>query len=240
MKNKTVENMELILLEIKREAMNPCGDSKAVKTLIHSYRTFLNEFYRMTKEELTSEILDDINYQSSQLSLVVDYIESVVLPKLLTSRDYIGVNNYATALEKMKGIVQETRGNDTTKKHKNHFKSDTIIEELLNLSIKSGTLITFVDETLRGTGKTTALIKKAHETKAVLIVNNSSHIRYANDLANEMGLSITVASLRETHLAQYRSQLKENGFLVDELIDDKVLTCLKEYRLVGGFKRIVI
>lgn len=237
MTNQTVKNMELVLLEIRKEVFNNYGDSRAVKTLTHSYQTLLDTIRGSKDMELLVLHLIDLNY-------ILEYIEDSIVPKLLLNKEYVSMNNYTVCIEKLKKII---RSIDIVKfnadiKLNNKGKVNPIIEELLNLSIKSGTLVLLKDEVHRGMGKTTALVKKAHELNCVLICAINSQADYARKIRNDLGLKVDIITPKDVVLRQHALTLSEKGYLIDEMISKEDLARLNinGCKLLGGFMRIVL
>ena len=231
----TIKNMELVLLEIRKNVMTKSSDTRVPKTLIHSYLTLLRDFDRMDKVQKQS-LYGSLGVQADQLHIIKRYIKDDKMQELFNANDYVGINNYATVLDKI-GQALDAIGEP----ERSLYTPSKLIEHLLNHSIQTGTLATFFDEAHRGMGKTTALIKKAHELDSVLVTGLSTQARVAQDIAENMGLNVNIASAKEAAtLAQYQQKMKENGYLVDELVSNEQLRSLRGYKLLGGFTRIVI
>lgn len=106
------------------------------------------------------------------------------------------------------------------------------VKDLIELSLKTKTLITLVKNQHRGFGKTTEIAKKAHELGAVLIVPYKSmekdlkmkgyYVRYFNSPHSCRGVRL------------------EGGFLVDEGVDSDVIRELVRQgnEFLGGFARL--
>jgi hypothetical protein len=234
----TIKNMELILDKALLE-LSTNGNIQAVKTLMNTYRTLLAP---LSYQTVSGKYLDTFRSQKILLTELKSSIDEKISSKI-NHQDYKSADNLAIASDRVAKSLGELATLKFKASHTIEIKQhivDDVINELLELSVKSGTLITLHDEMHRGMGKTTALIKKAHELDAVLIVGLPTQMRYVSDLAKEMGLSVSVATTREASLTQYRNKMNENGYLVDELLDKEVLTKLKNFKLLGGFQRIVI
>jgi len=231
----TIKNMELVLLEIRKNVMTRGSDTRVPKTLIHSYLTLLRDFDRMDKVRKRLQY-GSLGVQAEQLNIIKHYIKDDKMQELFNTHDYVGINNYATVLDKI-GQALDAIGEP----ERSLYTPSKLIEHLLNHSIQTGTLVTFFDEAHRGMGKTTALIKKVHELDAVLVTGLSTQARVAQDIAENMGLNVNIASAKEAAtLAQHQKKMKENGYLVDELVSNEQLRSLRGYKLLGGFTRIVI
>ncbi len=235
MDNQTIKNMELILLEIRKNVMTKGSDTRASKTLIHSYLTLLKSFERMKGTEITQEIQSKLGVQADQLHIIRNYIKEDKMQELFNLSDYVGINNYATVLDKIEQALQSIG-----KPKRSLYTPLTLIEELLEKSIQTGTLVTFFDKTHRGMGKTTALVKKAHELDAILLVGSDIHAKCARDIRDNMELHTSVATLRDMVLHQNKVKIKEKGYLIDETFQIDHLNKLKGYKILGGFTRIII
>lgn len=106
------------------------------------------------------------------------------------------------------------------------------VKELLETSILTKTLITLVNNQYRGFGKTRALIEKAEELNATLIVPRILK-QYYIDYLPESQIKCYVSP------EQVRGLILPNGFLVDEGVDPKVIKELSRYnKFLGGFNRL--
>lgn len=105
------------------------------------------------------------------------------------------------------------------------------VKELVELSLRTKTLITLVKNQHRGFGKTTELVKKAVELDAILLVGYSS---LARDL-HEAGYP--VMHLQKANFARGRRLGK---FLVDEGVSPEVIKELVDNgnEFLGGFNRL--
>lgn len=232
----TMMNMTLILEEMEKGLKN--GNTSSVKTLANTYQTL----FKKAQHEIYSDVkgsgkwIIDFSAHRNYLVRLIELSDKELTSSIVGGR-HKDSNDIATILDKLNRSIRDI-GYFSPKRTivtKKEFSVSQLTQDLLDLSIKTGTLVTFYDETHRGTGKTTALIKKAYELDAVLITSLKTQAKYTEMMAQEMGLSITVISIYDV-----RGRRMENGYLVDEMVDLKELNNLKEYKLLGGFNRVVI
>ncbi|MGG0667870.1 hypothetical protein ABE073_04990 [Lederbergia citrisecunda] len=237
--NQTIKNMELILNEIEKGIKE--GHVSSVKTLSDAYNNLLNEIKRViytNVKGMTAEIISIFDHKKIIENLLnkanEELTSAIVLGHHKDSHSYTIIlerfNRSLRGIEEFKDVVSSF-------KNKKEFKVDKTIQDLLDLSIKTGTLVTFYGEVHRGKGKTTALIKKAHELGAVLLMELDAQAKYAKELADEMGIHVYAVSKRDFGLPQYRRIMKETGYLVDEVADTSTIN-QKDFKLLGGFQKI--
>lgn len=241
MENTTLKNMNIVL----NEAKNNLSEMKIleVKTLMNTYLTLLKKFRDadIVFNRIDDETSRQLRKQASSLELLKECVETDIT-HTLTDGKFKDADNLSVTLERIvkairdvsylfpKGVIVSNR----------EFPVNQTIQDLLNLSVKSGTLVTFFDESHRGHGKTTALIKKAHELDVVLVTAIGTQAKYVTEMAIEMGLRITVTSVADARLPQHDGKMRAKGYLVDELVSKEEFIKLKDYKLLGGFSRIVI
>lgn len=112
------------------------------------------------------------------------------------------------------------------------------IEDLLDLSIKTGTLITLAQDQLRAIGKTSMIIERANELGATVVFSNKHMYDYVRGWNPEVRHSSNIAYVPSTEYAKGIRFVK--GFMVDEGVDDRIIKELIENgnKLLGGFKRL--
>lgn len=241
MKN-TIKNMELLLEEMKRGFVE--GEIQSVKTLADTYLTLFksvcNKYY---DNPSTKRHLHTLHFHKKVLETIakrgdMELANSIVDGQHRDARDIAIILERANKAIRDIGYLFPTTKVDIEKE----FPVEQCIQDLLNTSIEAGTLVAFHDESHRGMGKTTALIKKTHDLGCVLIAGNDLHARVAREAANEMGLhGLAIASFRDINsLSKYHAILEEKGFLIDEMVSNEVLSKMKNYKLLGGFSRIVV
>lgn len=106
------------------------------------------------------------------------------------------------------------------------------VEDLIELSIKTKTLITLVENQYRGFGKSTVLAKKAKELGATLVIPR--HMKpYYSDFIPYANVKYYVSP------QQARGIRLDGGFLVDEGVDSEVIKELsRNNEFLGGFHRL--
>lgn len=248
MTNQTIENMELIVVKIVEVSdANNNGikfeSTQEIKTLINTYGTLLSDIRRLDKdeyEELNAE--KELYEQGEKLKLVTNAIDETVIPTELNNGSLKSVDNLAIASSKIKSILRDIKW--MTNKHQaelksKEFKVGNVTNELLEHSISTGILVHQIGEQLRGTGKTTSIIKKAHELDCVILTMGKVSMNYSIALAKEMCVDVAIVPVTEWKmlgLSQYKNKV-ENGLLIDDVRDLEVLHTLKEkgYKILGGF-----
>lgn len=238
--NQTIKNMELMLQEIDKGIKN--RNIHSIKTLSESYNNLLKEIRRIIfsdVKKMQDEVTNIYRHKNSFERFISKINSELALA--ITDSKHKDSYHYTIILERFNKSLRdisefkEVALLDNTKKE---YEVNPVIQELLELSIKSGTLVTFHNEAHRGMGKTTALIKKAHELDVVLVVGMQVYAKNIQEQAEEMGLKVEVVSGRETSLPQYRKKMIDKGFLVDEMLNKEQLKSLKGYKLLGGFTNL--
>lgn len=116
-------------------------------------------------------------------------------------------------------------------KNKENYKK---VSELLEMSIKTKTLITLVSNNYRGLGKSQALIEKALELDSYLVVPWGSPILldYHYALGEKRVVTFSCAN-------GAKGVSLEKGFLVDEGVGNDIVAVLSERsEFLGGFSRV--
>lgn len=235
----TVENMDRIL----ESAIHSMQSGKAAefKTLINSYTILC--------ESLNSEPNDDIylnlkslNSQFTMICKIDVTLNKDVIKSAILRGAHQESYKFVEAARKVKLItrnlghiidtaVEECEGSTPLQEESNSA------EELLEMSIKSGTLTLTHDETLRGIGKTTALVKKANELGAIMICPTRIQVEHAKEIAKSLGLcGDLILSQSESYAGR-----KTKTLLLDELVSDEFIFNAKSYgfNILGGFYRKV-
>lgn len=244
MMENTMKNMDLMLEEMKNSLRK--GNISSVKTLTDVY---LTQFKKVRDTAFNKEDKSIVKACSNKLHAHRKGFENIIdsCDKRMTDSLVKGVyrdsHGLAIVLERVHKAIRDIEHYFPISKVdiEKEFPVEPYIQNLLNKSIETGTLVTFYDESHRSVGKTVSLIKKSYELDAVLITGTTKQAKLVRGLAENMGLSITVASaVREIVLVQIKRQLEDRGYLLDEPVDLKSLPNLKKYRLLGGFMRIII
>lgn len=107
------------------------------------------------------------------------------------------------------------------------------LKDLLELSMRTGTLITMTDEQLRAFGKSTLIIKKSNELGATIVTSREHHKKLLQNYGAERIVNVSSAT-------DAKGLSFPKGFLVDEGVDDEIIKELirNGNKLIGGFKRL--
>lgn len=106
------------------------------------------------------------------------------------------------------------------------------IDEMIDFSMKYKILIQLAQEQYRGLGKTTQLAIRAQEYGVPLIVPNETLKRYVEGLG--FNRVVHFSRVEQTYGREF-----EDGFLVDEGVNPKIISALCEHsELLGGFSRV--
>lgn len=238
----TIKNMELLLVRINKAVFGKRGTTGELRSLISSYSSLCKS---LAQEDNCNDVVANLSLQIPQLDRIKRNIKNEKLPSIINSGSYnhVEVQRFTQILELLDSTILSASNfmdNDDVLSSANTF----LVDELLETSIKTGTLVTFYDESYRRVGKTTALIKKACELDAVLIVSTSSEAEVVRESAKALGLNPYVTTAKNAFHSPYHidNKLQSVGYLVDELVskDDLHLLTQQGYKLLGGFKRIVI
>lgn len=110
-----------------------------------------------------------------------------------------------------------------------------LAKDIINTSVNTGTLIVRTDEYLRGTGITTALVTKARELNATLIVGSTTLF---NMIQEQHGFDDMIVITHPNY--QLIRDIKEAGFLVDDTVKLSVIKQLinDDYNFLGGYTNI--
>lgn len=123
------------------------------------------------------------------------------------------------------------------------------VNEILDFSLKSKTLITFLNELYKDTDKTLALINKANELDCTLLVGLGKY-KEVEKMVDDMGIKVRVASCARDAVRppfqadrydfnnRLQANVFRNGFIVDDSVDEKTLLTFKNFKFLGGFKQI--
>lgn len=124
-------------------------------------------------------------------------------------------------------VVQQAR--QQAREH--NMKGRQSVEDLIELSLKTKTLITLVENQFRGFGKTEILARKADELGATLIVPR--HVK--EQFSPSYEFAKCYVSLEQVKGVR----LKTSGFIVDEGVDPLIIKELSiRHEFLGGFSRL--
>ena len=247
MKNQTIENMGVIVHKLRQTIITEVFEdnykhesTQVAKTLINTYQTMLNTFMQMSSSEFKeANVQKDLEKQAEDIYNTINAIEIATIPKLIEKNEFRGVDNLSLVVDKARKIITYINPHrDFSKEIKQPVVSEytnTLLEE----SIAKSILIYQYNDKLRGTGKTTSIIKKANELDCVILTMNKVTMNCTNDLAKEMNMSVVVIPVSDWKMLtmpQYRTQIA-NGVLVDDVRELDVLHKLKDkdYTILGGF-----
>lgn len=250
--NQELKNMELVVCTLELSLSN--GDFNAAKTISNTYERMISTYSNKNYKEELNEIL--FKQLAKIQKLYTEIVESFI-PNVISKGDYkamhtlqlisdrldLILNDFKRKIENYKAMTPNVRTGKLTAIHKGEkIMSTNDIEKILDLSVKTGSLITQINDKLRGTGKTTALVKKASELGCVLVVPNKISMEYAEDIASALGVSITIipsTDIRMITMPQYRDVVSK-GFLIDDVNDFRALSKLRNsgYKLLGGFNSL--
>lgn len=101
MSNQTLENMRLIVLEMRAQLFSEDNDFKAIKTLSHSYETLLNQ----VSGSQTKLPADEVKSQLINIKKINGIVESKSIPELLSAGDYVAVNHLTTTTSRLNLII---------------------------------------------------------------------------------------------------------------------------------------
>lgn len=105
MRNQTIQNMKLIILEMNKQS--DFASYAALKTLSNSYQTLLRQLFVNTGTIDSIEDMDELEYQHKKLLSLKDYLEAQSIPELLSNGDYISVNHITTTTTKLGDSVSD-------------------------------------------------------------------------------------------------------------------------------------
>lgn len=141
MSKKTLDNMELIIIEMDR-VLDVGHDFKGIKALSHSYETLLHQLKAnhedFKEHKLTNKMLD----QKKLIEAILNILETISIPKLLKSGNYLEVNHLTTTVERINHILPRLKSfvaelykyyNPSvvivSKTNKSHEKLNSLLEE---------------------------------------------------------------------------------------------------------------
>lgn len=248
MENTTTNNLDKMIKRMKDSLS--FGVVEEVKTLSDVYRRTLNSYMDYSKN---NSVLVE---QANELKSIIKNIEKHVIPNGLEMGKYKEIHGYTVALERLKSsasmienvqmeyekktkreiqkVLDKSKTNcDSVSSNKKHQAGKAM--QLLEHSINHNYLITLFNDDYRGIGKTTALVQKAHELDAILIVKYENELKRAEEIAVQLGLIVSIVTTKNLRNLRGDRKLRENGYLIDETVDLSILKELTGYKLLGGF-----
>lgn len=162
-----------------------------------------------------------------------------VTPSIKIDLD-LGVDKIITDLKRIrreaKNATQAIKGLELTKTNMSREKE---IEILLDLASKNGFLLTAMNETSRGTGKTTAIISKAKKENLLIVVGTVQVIDYIKPNSEPDIECVTPDKLFSLGL----DFKKYNGFIIDDGVPNKLIETIRKYtglQFRGGFNTLSV
>ncbi len=234
-----IKNMEMVLKSFK-ESLS-FRNFEECKTLANVYERMVLPYKYLNSEDYSQQNLGLALI--NQLKLVKEYHDKIIntyIPLVISEGDYSELNKLQITSEKLSSVISGLS------KSLNRFKSDyglkeeqipsSLTTELLECSIKGGTLVALVNEDLRGTGKTTEVIKQANNHNATIVVSNHHSKQYVDSLSRELNLDVDVKYISSIEAVR-GVRFKYNKFIVDEMVDHKIIKELIKSgnQLIGGF-----
>lgn len=144
-----------------------------------------------------------------------------------------------------KKTVQELKGLETLNVNMSKYSWDLSSEtnkakKALEYSIELGVLFTDLGENIRGIGKTTALIEKAHELNVPIIVGNTTAQRNVIKHIKELGIYVECYSANFPQELRGKRLSNNNSFIVDDTITNSMILELQKigFKCIGGFNSI--
>jgi len=241
--NQEFKNLDMLMETLKLNLKNQ--DFGASKTIVNIYNemlpntivilnTTLKGWYCYSERGVLNRHLEDFKELNKETI-------NKVIPKLIASGEFKSLHNLQYIQQKMQGFI--TTLESVPESEPQHVYTDEQssgkTRALLDLSVKTGGLITQVKEDLRGTGKTTELIKKANELDVTLIVGTHSVKDFIDKQAREMGYKIDCRYIN--NLGNIRGlRLKNSKFLVDDSTTNQIIKELinSGNEFVGGFNSL--
>lgn len=241
MMNYQIKNMQLVLEEMDKSLHS--NEFTSAKTLSNVYVQMSRYFWWLKTDEYEKNRLGtNLLNQLTKVKELYSKIVENAIPIVITEKDYSSLNILNSISENLKNVaskLDESLYNYIKSENKNPYQSDLIIEELLNKSIQNGLLITATNEMLRGKGKTTALIKKAHELDISLIVGNHHTKNLIDNQSREMGVHIDCRYMNSIEKV-IGTRLKQDKFLVDDTVLNTIIKELIKNgnTFIGGFNSL--
>lgn len=106
MSKKTLENMNLIIVEIESLLGNN-GNFKGVKALSHSYETLLKQITVNHEDFKSYSMLDRLVQQRDKMNEILSTLEYESIPHLLSNGLYLDVNHLTTTVERVNAIIPQ-------------------------------------------------------------------------------------------------------------------------------------
>lgn len=246
--NQELKNFNILIVELEGSYKN--GDYKAFKTLLNIYTTMYENYNNVYFQELHKDGVGELLTHHNKILLEFEKdLSSNDFPKLVSNGDYKALHTVQYLIDTLKELnhymKKKVERYETSKEITEllckpiKFPSQFTAKDLLNKSVEGGFLITQVTDELRGSGKTDALIKKAHDLGVTLLVKYCSKKKIVDGRAIELGLKIDCKYINDP-LGINGLRFKNNKFLVDDSVPNLLIRELinqgKEF--VGGFNSL--
>lgn len=229
-----LKDIEILLISLKNNIQDDEGLVTTSRRLIIQSSQKINE-YEQFKKQSAQGYEDELIYSKQMLEICSHLISKYKMHELISQKKYDEIAEHVEILYLIEEAIEKIE-----EVKKNLSIDYTLMEDMLDNSVKTGTLVTFYNEEHRGTGKTTALVKKAHELGAVLVVGMNQK-EYVERIANELqleGLNVIVNCNLVS--SKVTNRLVNNGYLIDEMVSLDRIRNLRDFKLLGGFYRVVI
>lgn len=107
MRNQTVKNMKLMLLEMNKQLQSEHINYGALKTLSNSYQTLLRQLFTSTGSINSIDDMNELEYQHKKLFELKDCLETQSIPELLSNGNYSSVNHITTTTTKLGDSISD-------------------------------------------------------------------------------------------------------------------------------------
>ena len=193
--------------------------------------------YEYMKDNNIKELKDDSYCMLKEIQLKA----KVVLERLIICDEMKSFKLFNNILRMINSIMNDIDVINTEDKEIKYNVSQNQnqvneAEKLLNESINNNVLITTYDESIRGIGKSRALVKKANELDCTLVTYSSISKRYLDEIAQNLNIQAEVKYYNNVDSPR-GSRLRNGKFLVDEGVSKDVILKLIDdgNELLGGF-----
>ena len=233
------ENLDMLMETLKGHLKSQ--DFGASKTIVNIYYEMLPSTLNALETTLKGRYKDDeirtIRRHLKDFNEIDKETTNKAIPELIANGEFKSLHNLHYIQQKIRYFIKtlEHEYRQTYTGEQSNGKTRT----LLDLSVNTGSLITQVKEDLRGTGKTTELIKKANELDASLIVGTHYVKNNIDTQAREMGYKIDCRYINSLR-AVSGQKLKNGKFLVDDSTPNQLIVELVKNgnEFLGGFNSL--
>lgn len=235
--NQELCNLKLALEHFKLNLSNK--KYGAANALLVTYKRMFENLPEDVSK--TSIFIDEI---VEDYAIVKDAYKEIIenhIPSSFESSDYRKLKEIQTISELLNNVskILEYYNVKKTYEKKKYMSAlkHTLGDFLLEKSIENGKPITITGDEFRGIGKTTALCKKAHELKCLIVVPCDNSAKYVQSIIDKYGFdckAIREGRYLELSIVQFYAK---NGILLDEGVSDEMIKELESttYDILGGF-----